>query len=62
VLAYALLHAAAVIRVFVPLGWPHLYPAALAASALCWTAAFAVFVMRYFAILTQPRIDGAQSV
>lgn len=61
VLAYVLLHAAAVIRVFVPLGWPQLYPAALTTSALCWTAAFAIFVMRYFAILTQPRIDGAQS-
>lgn len=58
-LAYMLLHSAALIRVFLPLAYPQLYSTALMASALCWTGAFTVFLLRYFGILTQPRIDDA---
>jgi len=56
--AYLLVQAAAVVRVLVPLLAPPLYAACVGLSAVLWSAAFAVFVVRYFPILTRPRMDG----
>jgi len=55
---FALIQAAAVARVLVPLVLPPAYFAATLASAALWSAAFALFVAAYFPILTRPRIDG----
>jgi uncharacterized protein involved in response to NO len=56
--AYLLLSAAAVVRVFGLLWWRHSYPAVIVVSALLWTAAFAVFVAVFAPMLWSPRIDG----
>jgi uncharacterized protein involved in response to NO len=56
--AYALVQAAAVVRVLVPLILPGAYAASIGLSALLWSAAFAVFTLAYFPILTRPRLDG----
>jgi uncharacterized protein involved in response to NO len=56
--SYMLVHAAAAVRVLVPIAWPAAYlPAALAAGLL-WSAACAVFTIAYWPVLTRPRIDG----
>jgi len=56
--AYLLVQAAAVMRVFLPLAVPAAYRVSLVLSAALWAAAFAVFVVAYFPILSQPRLDG----
>jgi uncharacterized protein involved in response to NO len=56
--AYVLVMAAAVARVIVPLTLPASYPMAVLASALLWCAAFALFVLAFFPILTRSRVDG----
>ena len=56
--AYSLVQAAAVVRVLVPLILPGAYAATIALSALLWSAAFAVFTLAYFPILSRPRLDG----
>jgi uncharacterized protein involved in response to NO len=58
VVAFALVTAAAIARVLVPLAVPAAYRAAVIASACMWSAAYAVFAVRYWPILTRPRIDG----
>jgi uncharacterized protein involved in response to NO len=55
---FVLIQAAAVARVFVPLVLPSIYVAATLASAVLWSAAFALFVAVYIPILTRPRVDG----
>ncbi|MBQ4850410.1 NnrS family protein [Pseudoalteromonas sp. MMG012] len=55
-IAFALLALGAVIRAFLPqLIGPH--PAWIA-SAILWSAAFAVFSISYFKVLTHKRVDG----
>jgi len=56
--AYALVQAAAVVRVLGPLVLPGAYAATIGLSALLWSAAFAVFTVAYFPILSRPRLDG----
>ena len=56
--AYLLVHAAAAVRVFLPLVAPGAYAASIVASAALWCAAFTVFVVAYYPILTEPRVDG----
>jgi uncharacterized protein involved in response to NO len=56
--AYGLLAAAAVVRVFGLLWWRHNYPAVIVVSALLWTGAFALFVAVYGPMLWSPRVDG----
>ena len=58
VAAYALVQAAAAVRVLLPLAMPATYAAAVAISAALWSAAFAVFVFTYAPILSRPRLDG----
>jgi uncharacterized protein involved in response to NO len=57
-LAYALLSAAAVIRVFGLGALGMNYLAVIAISALCWTTALALFLAVYVPILVGPRADG----
>lgn len=56
--AYAMVQAAAVARVIVPLTLPASYPVTILISALLWCAAFTLFVTVYFPILTGSRVDG----
>ena len=58
VAAYLLVHAAATVRVFVPLVHPPAYTAALVGSALLWSAAFTIYCLVYWPVLTRPRLDG----
>jgi uncharacterized protein involved in response to NO len=58
--AYLLVQAAAMVRVFVPLAAPAGYAASVALSALLWCAAFLVFVIAYYPMLSTPRIDGRE--
>jgi uncharacterized protein involved in response to NO len=58
VIAYALVHLAAVVRVLVPLAIPVAYFWAVVASGVMWSLAFALYFVRYWPILTKPRIDG----
>jgi uncharacterized protein involved in response to NO len=58
VLAYALLTAAAVVRVLGP-GTSFLsYPQVITLAAVLWTVAFALFLFVYGPILVSPRADG----
>jgi uncharacterized protein involved in response to NO len=58
VAAYVLVHAAAVVRVLLPLAFPGAYTALVVASAALWFAAFALFTIVYYPILSRPRLDG----
>jgi uncharacterized protein involved in response to NO len=58
VAAYALVQAAALIRVFGGIALPSLYVDTVVASGLCWSAAFALYAVRYWPVLTRPRLDG----
>jgi len=56
--AYVLVQLAAVVRVFLPMFDAELQLAAIVASGILWSAAFALFAATYWPILTRPRIDG----
>jgi uncharacterized protein involved in response to NO len=58
VAAYVLVQLAAAVRVLLPLALPAAYNAAVIASALLWSAAFAAFVIAFAPILLRPRLDG----
>jgi uncharacterized protein involved in response to NO len=56
--AYVLVHAAAIVRVLFALLLPGAYVAFVQLSAALWFAAFAVFTVAYYPILSRPRLDG----
>jgi uncharacterized protein involved in response to NO len=58
VAAYVLVHAAALVRVFVPLMAPAAYAATVLASAALWCAAFVLFVVVYIPILAGPHVQA----
>ena len=58
VAAYALVLISAVARVLGGLLLPGAYLATIFLSAACWSAAFAIYFVRYWPILTRPRVDG----
>jgi uncharacterized protein involved in response to NO len=58
VACYALIAAAALVRVVVPLLAPSSYLPAAIASAMLWSAGFGLYAVRYWPVLTRPRIDG----
>jgi uncharacterized protein involved in response to NO len=58
VACYALVLAAAAIRVFGPLVVPAAYMGTVEAAALLWSGAFAIYAVRYWPVLTRPRLDG----
>ena len=55
---FLLIQAGAIIRVFGGIVSQGFYMASIQLSALLWTAAFSLFVFRYWPILTRSRIDG----
>jgi len=58
VACFALVMVAAVVRVFGGLLLPGAYLATVVVSGLCWSAAFAVFALRYWPVLSRERFDG----
>ena len=58
VACYLLVHAAAAVRVVLPLLAPGAYAAWIALSAALWCTAFAIFTAVYYPILSRPRLDG----
>jgi uncharacterized protein involved in response to NO len=58
VLAYALVVAAAVLRVLLPLVAPQWYALALTGAALAWSMAFALYLVVFTPWLLKTRLDG----
>jgi uncharacterized protein involved in response to NO len=58
VACYGLVLGAAVVRVFVPLVAPSFGLAAVLLAATLWSAGFGLFALRYWQVLTRPRLDG----
>jgi uncharacterized protein involved in response to NO len=58
VACYALVLAAGVLRVGLPLLWPGLYVHALLCSAALWAAGFGLYAVRYWPALSRARLDG----
>jgi uncharacterized protein involved in response to NO len=55
---FILVQLAVVARVVGPLLLPGAYVACVVGAALFWSAAFALYAIRYWPILTRSRIDG----
>jgi uncharacterized protein involved in response to NO len=55
---FVLLQLSAIVRVLAAPIMPGAYREAMVVTGILWTAAFAVFLLRYWPILTRPRIDG----
>jgi len=55
---YVLVALAAAIRVFGGMLLPGAYLATVVASALCWSTAFGIYAVRYWPVLSRPRLDG----
>ena len=58
VACYGLVALAAVVRVGVPVVWPAAMLEAILASGALWSAGFGLYAVRYWSVLTQPRLDG----
>lgn len=58
VASYVLIQIAAAARVLVPIAVPAWHVAGIAISGLAWGAAFAVFTVAYWPILSRSRVDG----
>jgi uncharacterized protein involved in response to NO len=58
VACYVMVQLAAVARVLVPLGYAEAYLAGIVVSGVLWAAAFALYFVRYWPILTRARLDG----
>ena len=55
---FLLIQVAAVVRVFGGIAAPRLYMVSVQLSALLWATAFSLYAVRYWPILTRPRLDG----
>jgi uncharacterized protein involved in response to NO len=58
VACYVLVQLAAIVRVLVPLAWPRGYMVTVMVAGTLWSAAFALYCVRYWPVLTRPRLDG----
>ncbi len=58
VTCYVLVALAAAIRVFGGVLLPGAYVATVVVSGTCWSAAFALYAVRYWPVLSRPRLDG----
>ena len=58
VACYVLVALAAAIRVFGGMLLPGAYVATVVVSGICWSAAFALYAVRYWPVLSRPRLDG----
>ena len=56
--AFVLLQLSAIVRILAASIAPGAYREAMIVSGVLWTLAFAVFLWRYWPVLTRPRIDG----
>ena len=56
--AYVLVLCAALTRVFLPLAWPAWTLPAILLSAGFWSAGFGLYAVRYWPVLSRPRLDG----
>lgn len=56
--AFVLIQAAAIIRVFGGIASPDLYRVSIELSGLLWAGAFGLYALRYWPVLTRPRLDG----
>lgn len=57
-MCFALIQVAAAVRVFGGMASPGLYMVSVQLSGLLWAAAFGLFAVRYWPVLTRPRLDG----
>jgi uncharacterized protein involved in response to NO len=55
---FVLVSLAAVVRVTLPMVLPEATMAAVLASAALWSAGFGLYAVRYWTVLTRPRLDG----
>lgn len=58
VACFVLVLLASLVRVALPLAAPAQTLAAMGMSAVLWSAAFGLFALRYWPVLTRPRLDG----
>ena len=58
VAAFGLVMSAAVVRVAGGILVPQAYVATVVGSAVLWSTAFAIYAVRYWPVLTHPRLDG----
>ena len=58
VACFALVALAAAIRVFGGMLLPGVYLMTVAVSGVCWSAAFALYAIRYWPVLSRARLDG----
>ena len=58
VASFILMQLAALIRVFGGMLFPQFYIATVIISGVCWSAAFALYAIRYAPRLCRPRVDG----
>ncbi len=58
-IAQGLLLCGAVVRIFMPIFLPQFYTSIILSSQLLWIAAFSIFTIINYPILTKPRVDGA---
>jgi len=58
VACFALIQVAAVVRVLGGIALPDFLRATVVLAGLCWSSGFALYAIRYWPILTRPRIDG----
>jgi uncharacterized protein involved in response to NO len=55
---FVLIQLAALIRVVGGMLVPGLYPVTVIGSGICWSAAFAIYAVRYWPVLSRARLDG----
>ena len=58
VASYLFVQGAAIVRVGGGIITPSLYASSVQLSGLLWAAAYSIYAVRYWPVLTQPRIDG----
>ena len=58
VACFALIALAGATRVFGGMGLPDFYVATVVVSGVCWSAAFTIFAVRYWPVLSRARLDG----
>jgi uncharacterized protein involved in response to NO len=56
--SFVLVQAAAIVRVLGGMLLPGLYVASVQLSGVLWATAFLLYAVRYWGVLTQPRLDG----
>jgi uncharacterized protein involved in response to NO len=58
VVCFVLIVLAAAVRVFGGMLLPDAYVATVVVSGVCWSAAFTLFAIRYWPVLSRARLDG----